>query len=107
MKKPNYKRIYLDVIKMKCPEKLNQYRDFITPQKDLNALDILMLNDMVFGKADKETQKLNQQVKSYDKSSVIKILEYQKKYRLNNVQLSRHFHLSRNTITAWKRRYRI
>lgn len=105
MKKPNYRKIYLDVVEMKYPEKFSEYRDFTDSKKELNTLDVLILNDIVFGKADKETQKLSQRVRSYDKSSIIKILEYQKKYRLNNIQLSRHFHLSRNTVTTWKRRY--
>lgn len=45
---------------------------------------------------------MNQKYRSYDKATIIEILNYQKKNSLNNTQLSNHFKLSRNTVTKWK-----
>lgn len=52
---------------------------------------------------DSETKNINKKHRSYSKSDIIKILNHQKKNQLNNSQLARHFGLSRNTVTKWKR----
>lgn len=106
-KRPKYKKIFYDMIKMKFPAKIKEYRAFTKDKKELETLDVVKLNEIIFGISDKETLKQNQRVRSYDKSTIIQILEYQKKYRLNNLQLSNHFRLSRNTVSAWKKRYQI
>ncbi|HUH25918.1 MAG TPA: helix-turn-helix domain-containing protein [Flavobacterium sp.] len=46
---------------------------------------------------------MNQKYRSYDKATIIEILNYQKKNGLNNTQLANHFKLSRNTVAKWER----
>ena len=58
------------------------------------------LNEIIFGK---KTE--NQKFKSYKRSDILKILDYQKKYKLNNSQLANHFNISRNTVTKWKKMF--
>ena len=60
---------------------------------------VLKINNIIFFDGFSESQKF----KSYDRQTIFEILDYQKKYKLNNSQLARHFKLSRNTITKWKR----
>jgi len=104
MNKPDYNKIFLDLIKIKFPEKLQQYKHLLT-DKELSSLDVLQLNKEIFGTPDKETHKLNQRGRSYDKETIFKILDYQRKNKWTNVKLAQHFQLSRNTITSWKRKF--
>lgn len=99
---PNYKRIYEDIIMEKCPEKIEEYRQILKKEK-LSELDIIELEKKIFGLADKETFSFNQKHRSYNESTILKILQYQKIHKCNNSQLAIHFKLSRNTITKWKR----
>lgn len=59
-------------------------------------------NEIIFGK---KTE--NQKFKSYKRSDILKILDYQKKHKLNNIQLAKHFKMSRNTITKYKKNLQI
>jgi len=54
-------------------------------------------------KSDKEKIRDNQKLKSYDKNTILQILDYQKKHHLNNTELALHFKLSRNTVAKWKK----
>lgn len=101
MRRPDYNRIYLDILQRKFPEKLEQYRDYLLTKSKLSVLDVVRLNESIFGKAQYEDQKY----RSYDKATIIEILEYQKKNRLNNTQLAQHFRLSRNTVASWKKKF--
>jgi DNA-binding transcriptional regulator YiaG len=101
---PNYNKIYLDLLKAKFPDKVDIYSNLLTNKK-LSVLDVIKLNEAIFGKSTQEDQKQNQKYKAYDKSSIMEILRYQKKYRLNNSQLARHFQLSRNTVASWKKKF--
>ena len=99
---PDYKAIYNDIIRKKFPHKKEKCISFLE-KKNLSAIDIIALNTKVFGKPDKISEKSNQKYRSYTKSDILKYLEYQKKYKLNNSQLANHFSLSRNTIAKWKK----
>lgn len=101
---PYYKKIYTDILTRKFPEKINECQSILSKEK-LNVLDIIQLNQRIFGSDD--ISSANQRLRSYDDQSIIKILEYQKKYKLNNTQLSNHYKLSRNTIAKWKNRFKI
>jgi hypothetical protein len=95
---PDYKRIYHDFIESKCPDKLKYVKRYLS--KEIMSLsDVLKVNNIIFYDRLSENQKF----KSYDKQTIFEILYYQKWYKLNNSQLARHFKLSRNTITKWKR----
>lgn len=99
---PNYKSIYTDIIIKKFPEK-KEIGNFILKKEELSILDIIKINELIYETTDKDTVHFNQSLRSYNKSFVFDILEYQKKNKLNNSQLARHFKLSRNTVTKWKK----
>lgn len=101
---PDYKRIFNDMIQMKYPEKEKECQNILN-KKELSSLDILNLNEKIFGTEDRETQIFNQSHRSYDKETVIEILELQKKNNLNNSELARDLKMSRNTITKWKKMF--
>ena len=99
---PDYKQIYIDIITVKFPEKMEKCF-FLLNKKKLSDIDIIELNKRVFETEDLETEKFNQKLRSYNTSSIIKILDYQQKNSLNNTQLAKHFKLSRNTVAKWKK----
>lgn len=99
----NYKQIYTDIIKQKFPQKEKACMELLNKQ-NLSAIEIVELNNKVFG-TNLENEKYNQRYRSYNKTTILKILEYQKKHRLNNTQLANHFKLSRNSIAKWKKMF--
>lgn len=99
---PDYKRIYMDILEKKFPEKMEDCQRLLE-KKHLNALDIQNLNQKVFGISDKELTRENRKYCSYSKSDILRMLDYQKKNNLNNRELARHFKLSRNSVTKWKK----
>ncbi|MFP3591147.1 helix-turn-helix domain-containing protein [Chryseobacterium sp. SIMBA_038] len=101
---PDYKRIYSDMITIKYPEK-REICDQLLSKANLSTLDIIEISQIIFNKSSKENAEFNQKHRSYSKSTIVKILEYQKKNKLNNSQLARHFKLSRNTVTKWKNKF--
>ncbi|EJL67793.1 hypothetical protein [Chryseobacterium populi] len=102
---PDYKRIYTDIIEKKFPQKRSFCEKILTKSR-LSSFDILQLNALIFSHTEKETSKINQQLRSYDQQSIFKILEYQKKYNYTNTQLAQYFNLSRNTVAKWKKLYK-
>jgi len=104
MKKPRYNKIYFDLIERKFPEKLEECR-VILAKDELSVLDIISLNKKLFGTKNRESEECNQKLRSYDESTILKILAYQRKNKLNNSQLAIHFKMSRNTVTKWKKLY--
>jgi len=101
---PNYKNIYSDIVTKKFPHKQKECETLLT-MDNLSFLNIIELNTIIFGTSDLQTENFNQKHRSYQKSDIIKILEYQKKYKLNNIQLANHFKLSRNTVAKWKKMF--
>lgn len=101
MSSPDYKKIYRDLVVIKFPEKINLCKEFLDKEQ-LSTLDIIELNKIIFGNKNKSS---NQQLRSYSKEDIFRILDYQKKHNLNNTQLVRTFDLSRNTIAKWKKMF--
>ncbi len=99
---PNYKKIFTDIIQMKFPEKEEECRSLLA-KDNLSVFDIILLNDKIFGQSSGKHDKTNQKHKSYSKKDILKILDYQKKNNLNNMQTAAYFKLSRNTIGKWKK----
>ena len=95
---PNYKRIYSDILNKRYPEKKEVCKQIIQ-KANLSVFDVIKLNEKIFG----TNQSKNQKLRSYSKSDILKILDYQKKNNLNNSQLANHFKLSRNTVAKWKK----
>ncbi|PKF75437.1 helix-turn-helix domain-containing protein [Chryseobacterium sp. PMSZPI] len=101
-KQPNYKKIYTDIILMKHPDKLDTCQGLLE-KKEFSTLDVIKLNQMVFGLKESNSIQLSQKHKSYDKSAIMEILEYQKKSGRNNTQVARQFNISRNSLAKWKK----
>lgn len=99
---PDYHKIYLDIIKLKYPEK-EKYCQPILALKNLSALDIIELNRIICSNTIKENVVFNQRHRSYDRPAILRILDYQKKNKLNNIQLANKLNISRNTISKWKK----
>lgn len=103
-KRPDYKRIYTDLINLKYPEKKDVCNQLLS-KGSLSTLDIIEINEILFSHNSKENREFNQSHRSYSKATIFQILEYQKKNKLNNSQLARHFKLSRNTIMKWRTQF--
>ncbi|MFN1219687.1 helix-turn-helix domain-containing protein [Chryseobacterium kwangjuense] len=102
---PDFKIIYTDVINEKFPEKIND-PVIIAKLNALNtAVDVLKFNALIFGQPDHTVRLRSQRLRSYDESSILEILNYQKKNNLTNTETANHFRISRNTITKWKSVY--
>lgn len=101
---PDYKKIFTDII-LKKGRKPDRKSLQILKKKNLTTLDVLLLNDLIFNTNCRQTDIFNQKHRSYSEEAILKILNYQKTNRLNNVQLANHFKLSRNTVTKWKKIY--
>lgn len=97
---PDFKQIYSDIITRKYPHKYDLCKNLLS-KKEFLALDILQLNTIIFGSSEKS----NGKYRSYKRTDILKILDYQKQHNLNNTQLALHFKLSRNTVAKWKKIY--
>lgn len=102
---PNYQQIYLDIIAEKYPEKMYDSKINEKVYNLVTILDIISLNDLIFEKRNLNIENHNQKLRSYDKKSILAILDYQKKNNLNNSQLAKHYKLSRNSISKWKKMF--
>lgn len=96
----NYKRIFQDILDLKFPEK-KELRTVVLEREINDFYDVLSLNKMIFGDENKENKH-----KSYDSSTITKVLKYQQENKLSNIETAQKFNLSRNTVSAWKKRVR-
>ena len=101
---PDYHRIYSDIINKKFPHLKEEYSSVLSKQ-NFSVLDVIEINKKILGISTKESESFNQRHRSYNRSDINEILDYQKKYNLNNTQLANHFKLSRNTVAKWKKLY--
>ena len=102
---PDYKNIFKDILSQKYPEKTSNCLGILN-KPHLTAIDIIKLNQMIFeGTTNKLPEESNQKYRSYSKSDILQILDYQQKHKFNNSQLARHFKLSRNTVAKWKKMF--
>lgn len=98
----DYKKLYQDLITHKYPNKIEECRSILEKNKII-GFDILMLQRKLSGNFTREDSISDQRYKSYDTSTIKKILLFQKNNNLNNTQLALHFKLSRNTVSKWKK----
>lgn len=75
----------------------------ILKKENLSVLDILELNQKIFGHPELDAEKFNQRHRAYNETAIRHILDYQTKNKCNNTELARHFKLSRNTVAKWKK----
>ena len=101
---PNYRLIYIDVMSVEYPEKMEVCKPYLIKEQ-LSELDIIKLNELIVCKQENNSKSENQKFRSYSRQTIINILDFQKKNRLNNSQLARHFKLSRNTVAKWKKMF--
>ena len=94
----NYKKIFQDILELKFPENKELYT-IVSEREINNSYDVLSLNRLIFGNENKENKH-----KSYDPSTITKVLKYQEENNLSNIETARKFNLSRNTVSAWKKR---
>ncbi|RKT01743.1 hypothetical protein BCF58_0967 [Chryseobacterium defluvii] len=99
---PDYKKIFIHILEKKYPERLKEF-EFILKKKHFSELDVIFINERIFGANNRLKTDHNQKFRSYSKHVIQYILEYQQRNNLNNIQLARHFKLSRNTVTRWKK----
>ena len=97
----NYQQIFRDILDTKYPDKKKVCIPLLQ-NENLSAMDIVKINTEIFG-ISRENETSNQKHRSYHKSDILKILDYQKKHNLNNSQLANYFKLSRNTVAKWKK----
>ncbi|MDR2234722.1 MAG: helix-turn-helix domain-containing protein [Chryseobacterium sp.] len=101
--KPNYQKIYNDLIARKYPDKKEKCSTILA-KKDLSAMDIIKLNKLIFTKEQMNNHLIsNQKHRSYDKQTILQILKYQQDNNMNNSELARHFCLSRNSVAKWRK----
>jgi hypothetical protein len=100
--RPNYKKIYYDLLKEKQPEKLGDPK-ILHLLNNLNTMeDVLKINALVSDSSKKNLKK-NQQLKNYDKKTVLRLLHYQKKHNLSDNFMSKKLKMSRTTIAKWRK----
>ncbi|AZA76238.1 helix-turn-helix domain-containing protein [Chryseobacterium sp. G0186] len=104
--RPNYNVIYYDLIQKKHPDKIEACKELLK-KENMDATDILELNRRIFPVTRENNGKFKQRHRAYHEADILKILDYQKKNKLNNLQLASHFKMSRNTITKWRRLMKI
>lgn len=99
MQKPNYQKIYKEIIQKKFPEKIQQTKKLL--KKEMDVLDVIKLSEIL--NTNETTD--NQKHKSYDLNSIQKILNIQKKNNYTNTYIAEKYKISRNTIAKWRKIY--
>lgn len=79
--RPNYHKIYHDLLSIKYPEKLECPKIREQLQKLNSTEEILKLNESLF-KTTHETAKTNQQLKTHDKKNNVETAKISKKTRI-------------------------
>jgi hypothetical protein len=97
---PNYKKIYQDMIDINYPDKKETCKTLLSKEQ-MTIFDVMKINEIIFGS--KIDHNHNSKYKAYTKKNILHILNYQRKENMNNVQLAKHFKISRNTIAKWKK----
>lgn len=98
---PDYKKIYTEMIMDKYPDYLPKCHT-ILDKNEFSVMDVIRLNKLI---SSGNNRNANQKYKSYDRTAIFEILDYQKKHNLNNVSVARHFNISRNTLGTWKKKF--
>ncbi|SEW49264.1 hypothetical protein SAMN05421841_4074 [Chryseobacterium wanjuense] len=102
--RPNYKKIYLDMLKQDQPEKLQDPKIQSLLKNLKTTEDVLNFNELVF-KQSKESLRNNQKLKTYDKKTMLKLLQYQKKHGFSTSFMSKKYKISRTTLAKWKKTF--
>jgi len=101
---PDFRKIYTEIIERYHPHTRKCCEEYLR-KETWTSMDVMTVNHLIYGNPKKEDLLFNQNHRSYDRATIMEILEYQKKNGLNNVQLANTFKLSRNTVAKWKIHY--
>ena len=96
--KPNYHKIFSDILdeEILSVEKRTKCKKILS-KSEISDLEVLDLNYLIFGVSDDNKHK------SYDDETITFIMSYQQEHHMTNQQISKLFHISRNTISSWKK----
>ena len=95
MQKPNYKKIYEEILKSKkIKKKIND---------KMSIKDIIEISKIISA----DNQEKNQKNKSYDLDYINYVLNDQLKHNYTNTEVANKYNLSRNTITKWKKNFNL
>ncbi|MBW7676183.1 helix-turn-helix domain-containing protein [Chryseobacterium chendengshani] len=100
--KPNYTKIYHDLLLEEYPEKLKDVKVRELLQKLNTSDEVIKFNEKLFEQS-KESLENNQKLRTYDKETMLKILMYQKEHGFSSSYISKKYKISRTTLTKWKR----
>ncbi|CAH0251765.1 helix-turn-helix domain-containing protein [Chryseobacterium sp. WG14] len=95
--RPNYKKIYHDMLKLEHPEKLQDPKIKELLEKLNTSEDVLKFNEKLF-----QQSRENQKLKTYDKKTMLKLLQYQKKHGYSTSYMSKKYKISRTTLSKWR-----
>ncbi|WP_034722709.1 hypothetical protein [Chryseobacterium sp. UNC8MFCol] len=101
---PDYHRIFNDILSKKKP--VNKIACLkILEKKDLSALDVIKLNTLIFSYTERNTPSGigENKHRSYSKTDILYMLDFQKENGYNNSQISLYFRVSRNSIAKWRK----
>jgi len=95
MQKPNYKKIYEEILKRKkIKKKIND---------KMSIKDIIEISKIISA----DNLEKNQKHKSYDLDYINYVLNDQLKHNYTNTEVANKYNLSRNTITKWKKNFNL
>ncbi|MDC8106752.1 MULTISPECIES: helix-turn-helix domain-containing protein [Chryseobacterium] len=102
--RPNYSKIYHDMLRLEHPDKLEEPKIKELLKRLNTSDDVLKFNERIFEQS-KESSKNNQKLKTYDKKTMLKLLQYQKKHGFSTSYMSKKYKISRTTIAKWKKNF--
>lgn len=103
MNRPNYHKIYEDMIELKYPDKKEAAKKILL-KKNLVTKDLDLLNEIIFGFPNRAKQITNSKHRSYTRNEIVDILKFQNESGMNNSQIAKYFKISRNTIIHWRKK---
>lgn len=102
--RPNYSKIYHDMLRLEHPDKLEEPKIKELLKRLNTSDDVLKFNERIFEQS-KESAKNNQKLKTYDKKTMLKLLQYQRKHGFSTSYMSKKYKISRTTIAKWKKNF--
>jgi len=100
--RPNYSKIYHDLLLAEHPEKLKDSKVTELLQNLNTSDEVIRFNEKIF-KQSKESLENNQKLRTYDRETMLKILSYQKQHGFSSNYISKKYKISRTTIAKWKK----
>jgi hypothetical protein len=85
------------MLTLEHPEKLQDPKIKELLEKLNTSEDVLKFNEKLF-----QQSRENQKLKTYDKKTMLKLLQYQKKHGHSTSYMSKKYKISRTTLSKWK-----